>query len=307
MKLELRQLRHLLALDKYRNFARAAEAIGISQPALTRSIQTLESSIGARVFDRDRKRVEPTAVGLRLIEQAALLLGQVRNLEREVQRIISLEGGQLFIGAGPYPAEISVGIAVGRMVRLHPDIKIDVLTGDWPDLTKRILAGELDIAVAETSLAQEDDRLAVEQLPPHQAYYFCRPGHPLTKQADLEIDDIRRYPLVATSLPARMIRWTGRTSPDHGDDSLNGPASSEVRTTSVLMIRQIVQQCDAVGLALEGQIEQEVALGRLVSLPLRVPELKSGYGIIRLAHRTLSPAAEVFVGLLREAEAEIER
>ena len=155
MKLDLRQLRHLLALDKYRNFARAAEAVGITQPALTRSIQTLENSLGARLFDRDRKRVEPTTLGSRLIEQAAHLLNAARDLERELERAINLEGGHLYVGAGPYPAEISVGVAVGRMIRLHPSIKIDVLTGDWPDLTKRILAGELDVAIAETSLAQD--------------------------------------------------------------------------------------------------------------------------------------------------------
>jgi len=306
MKLELRQLRHVLALDKYRNFARAAEAIGITQPALTRSIQTLENSIGARIFDRNRKRVEPTAVGLQLIEQATLLLGQVRILEREVQRTINLDGGQLFIGAGPYAAEISVGIAVGRMVRLHPSIRIDVVTGDWPDLTKRILAGELDVAIAETSLAREDDRLDVEQLPPHQAFYFCRRGHPLVEQASLTIDDVRRYPLVATTIPARLIESLGRRNPDEGGDGMDGAPATDIRTTSAHMIRQIVQHCDAVGLALSRQIEGEIALGPLVRLPLHVPELRSGYGIIRPAHRTLSPAAAVFVGLLREVEAGIE-
>lgn len=306
MKLDLRQLRHVLALDKYRNFARAAEAIGITQPALTRSIQTLENSIGARIFDRDRKRVEPTTVGLRLIEQATLLLGQARILEREVQRTINLEGGQLFIGAGPYPAEISVGIAVGRMVRRHPSIRVDVLTGDWPDLTKRILAGELDVAIAETSLAQEDDRLTVEQLPRHQAFYFCRPGHPLLEQASLTVDDVQQYPLVATSIPARLVKSTGRRNPDEDSNGMDGAPVTEVRTTSAHMIRQIVQHCDAVGLALPQQIEQEVTLGRLVRLPLQVPALATAYGIIRLAHRTLSPAAELLVGLLREVEAGIE-
>jgi len=66
MKLDLRQLRHVLALDRHRNFGRAAEAIGLTQPALSRSLQALEDEIGARLFDRDRSRVEPTAVGARL-------------------------------------------------------------------------------------------------------------------------------------------------------------------------------------------------------------------------------------------------
>jgi DNA-binding transcriptional LysR family regulator len=54
MNIDLRQCRHVLALDRHRSFARAADALGLTQPALTRSLQALEKSIGARLFDRDR-------------------------------------------------------------------------------------------------------------------------------------------------------------------------------------------------------------------------------------------------------------
>ena len=76
MNIDLRRCRHVLALDLHRNFARAAESLGLTQPALTRSLQALEKSIGARLFDRDRARVEPTPVGQRLIERARLLVNQ---------------------------------------------------------------------------------------------------------------------------------------------------------------------------------------------------------------------------------------
>ena len=78
MNIDLRQLRHVLALDQYRNFARAASALGLTQPALSRSIQALEKSIGGRLFDRDRTRVEPTPVGERLIAEARPLLAPPR-------------------------------------------------------------------------------------------------------------------------------------------------------------------------------------------------------------------------------------
>jgi DNA-binding transcriptional LysR family regulator len=307
MRLELRQLRHLLALDRYRNFARAAENIGLTQPALTRSIQTLEESVGARLFDRDRSRVEPTRIGARLIEESRALLQQTEQLQRTIQGLVGAEEGPLSIGAGPYPADVSVGIAVGRMLRKHPRLKISVAGGDWPELTKRVLSGELELAIAESSLACDDKRLAVEELPAHQVHYFCRSGHPLTALPEVAPDDVRAYPLVATSLPSRVIAALGRSRSDASLDKLDETPTVEARTSTFHMVLQIVQHSDAVSAGLPSQIEQDVALGRLVRLPLEVPGLQTGYGIIRLAHRTLSPAADLFVEQLREVERELER
>jgi len=305
MKLELRQLRHVLALERYRNFARAAESIGLTQPALTRSIQTLEESVGARLFDRDRSRVEPTRIGARLIEESRALLQQSEQLQRTIQGLVGAEEGPLSIGAGPYAADVSVGIAVGRMLLKHPRLKISVAGGDWPELTRRVLSGELEVAIAEASLARGDRRLAVEELPAHQAYYFCRAGHPLTELPGVTVDDVHRFPLVATSLPSRVIAPLGRSRSDASLDELDETPTGEARTSTFHMVLQIVQHSDAVSAGLPSQIAQDVALGRLVQLPIEVPGLQTGYGIIRLAHRTLSPAAELFVDVLREVEREV--
>jgi DNA-binding transcriptional LysR family regulator len=302
MRLELRQLRHLLALNKYRSFARAAEALGLTQPALTRSIQTLEEHVGARLFDRDRSRVEPTVVGTRLIQESEMLLGRAEEVVREIQRITGLKGGTLRIGAGPVPASTSVGVAVGRLLQLHSGLKCELAVADWPTLTRQVLSGELELAVAEASLAREDRRLVVDELEKHRGSYFCRAGHPLTKLSKITTEDALRYPLVATSLPTRLAKALGRSRADASLDESEADSASEVRTSSYDVIRTIVWSSDAVSIALPAQIERDVALGTLVALRVDGAEIISDYGIIRLAHRSLSPAAEQFVNLLKEVE-----
>jgi DNA-binding transcriptional LysR family regulator len=301
MKLDLRQLRHVLAIDQHRNFARAAEAIGLTQPALSRSLQTLEDAIGARIFDR-HPRVMPTAVGARLIEQAEPLVAQAREVERDLQLMIGLEGGLLRIGAGPFPADISVGTAIGHLVRRYPKIVIDLSVGDWPELTRRVIDGELDIAVAETSLAVDDERLTVEPLPRHQGVFYCRAGHALASRAELSLDDLTPFPLVMTSLPPRLFTHLGRQLSPLRSDLPDGVAAAEIRAETVVLARQVVLASDALSVALPLQIAADVAAGRLVQLPLELPWLNTAYGIIRLAHRTPSPAAVEFLGLLREVE-----
>lgn len=302
MKLDLRQLRHVLAIDRHRSFARAAEAIGLTQPALSRSIQALEESIGARIFDRDRARVEPTAVGARLIEQAEPLVARARDVERDIALMVGLEGGLLRVGAGPFPADISVGTAIGRLVQRHPKIVIDLSVDDWPALTQRVASGELDVVVAETSLAVDDERLVIEPLPPHKGVFYCRAGHPLASQPELTLDDVKPYPLVLTSLPPRLFVHLGRTMSPLRSDLTEGVAAAEIRTENFSLARQVVLESDAVSAATPHQIATDVALGRLSVLPLDVPWLATAYGIIRLARRTPSPAAVEFLELLRGVE-----
>jgi DNA-binding transcriptional LysR family regulator len=305
MKLDLRQLRHVLALNRYRNFARAAEAIGLSQPALTRSLQNLEQTIGARLFDRDRNRMEPTALGERLIAQAAPLVTMARELERDLEQVIHLEGGLLRIGAGPFPAEISVGTAVGRLVRHHPGLLVDLSVDDWPELMRRVLLGELDVAICELSLAMENEQLVAEALPRHQARFYCRAGHPLAGRSDLTIEDVKRYPLAMTSVPPRLSLLTDGHEPTRRNDLPEGASTGEIRAETVFLACQIVLESDAVSAALPRQIERDVALGKLVILPLEMPSLHTGYGIVRLARRTPSPAVMEFLKLLREVESSL--
>jgi len=305
MHLALRQLRHVLALDHFRNFARAADALGLTQPALSRSIQLLERSIGAKLFDRDRSRVDPTVIGERLIEQARALVNHASDVEKDLQQVLGLEVGLLRVGAGPYSADISVGTAVGRLSRAHPGIRVDVSVDDWTTLIQRVLVGEIDMAIAELSLAIDDARLIVEPLPVHQARFFCRAGHRLANVSAPTLDDIRRYPLVAPSLPARLAQLTDSKNSRTPYGLPATVAAPEIRVGTFDLARRIIMESDAVGIALVTQIAGEVALGKLVALPLELPWLKTNFGIIRLANRTPAPAAVAFMAILREIESGI--
>ena len=306
MKLDLRQLRYVLALDRHRNFARAAEDIGISQPALSRSIQVLEQAVGTKLFDRDRAGLEPTAVGARLIELARPLVTQARVAERELEQLLDLAGGLVRIGAGPYASEISVGKAVGRLAARHPAIRADVLVADWPELYRMVLADELDVAVAEISHATGDERIVVEPLPEHQAYFFCRAGHPLAGRADLTAEHVLACPLAVTLVPRRLLGHLGTAAGSRMDDPREGTTTPHIRVETPYLARAVVRESDAIGVALPTQIEHDIALGDVVMLSLRLPWLKTRYGILRLARRTLSPAAIEFLQVLREVEQAIE-
>jgi DNA-binding transcriptional LysR family regulator len=300
MSLDLRQLRHFVEVARCRNYAQAAHSLGLSQPTLTRSVQALERQLGARLLDRGRQGAEPTPVGLELLRRAQALLQGAEEAEREIGWLLGLDTGLLRIGAGAYPAEISIGEAAARLSQRHPGLRVDIAVDDWSELIEAVVAGTIDVAVAELASAENDERLGVEALPQHHGWFFCRTGHPLASAGqELTLAAVKGFPIATTSVPPRMQALL-RTK---GVEGLAEARRIRVDTFSLML--RIVRQTDAIGMASRRMLKDELAAGRVVLLPLDLPWLVTRYGIIQLARRTPSPAAAAFVQLLREVEGEV--
>jgi DNA-binding transcriptional LysR family regulator len=302
---ELRLLRHALALARYRNFARAAEALHLTQPSLSRSIAVLESDLGVRLFDRSKSGVRPTTYGELLLQRGAALVGGEEELRREIQLLAGLETGTLCIGAAPYPSEISVADATGRLLNRHPNLNIEVLCSDPDEIARRVLAGQFDVGIGNHRAVADTPRLRFDPLPQHRIYIACRPGHPLAGRRDLTRDDVLRYPMATTVLPgpqgaaAATGGRAGRLDPSSG---LFMPA---VHVNSLSIACRIAGGSDALFPATAAMLEPEIAAGRLVALDFAAPETRTEYGIITLTDRTLAPVTLAFLDLLREVESEV--
>ena len=101
-----RRLRHLLLLVEYAHFGRAAAALNISQPALTKSIQALEAELGVMLLDRKRGAVVLTAFGELVVQRSRALLNAEEDLLREITLLAGLEIGSLRVALGPPRGEV---------------------------------------------------------------------------------------------------------------------------------------------------------------------------------------------------------
>ena len=302
--IDLRLAHCALMLDKHRSFARAAAAVGVTQPTFSRSIAALEANLGVRLFDRSRRRVEPTAEGRVFLAHAANLLAVAKQLREELQDLGGLRSGELSIGAGPYPLEISVLEAAARLSAKHPAVRIEIIEGQWREFMPKLLAGQIDIAVAETSVMAAEPRLTIELLPVHTGVAFCRPGHPLAGRRNLKLAEILAYPLVGVRIPPRLSAFLSYGSDVARADPRTGDLLPRITTTSFAGAREIVRRSDGVGFAALTQIAEDVRYGRLTTLDFDARDITTAYGIVRLVDRTPSPAALAFMQLLREVEDE---
>jgi len=273
--IEIRLLRNAIMLAEHRNYARAALALNISQPTLTRNIQTLENHIGARLFDRKTRTVLPTPVGEELLKHARLIVSSTLEMEDGLQHYLGLETGTLSIGAGLYAASL-LGPAIGRFMEQHPHIRINIEVDDWL-----------------TSGLNKTQDLEALNLIPHQAFFFCRRGHPLLKTALHSPSDLLQYPLILPTLPERVVP----------DDLPSIEQITAFQCNDMSVMKDTIASSNAIGMAIYGALGDQLKQKQFVALPFRLPELKTNYGILKKRGLSLSPAASAFVDLLVEIDA----
>lgn len=199
----LRLLKCALALHEHRNYARAAERLAISQPTLTRSIQDFERLLGVKLFDRNRRGVEPTAFGTVVLNSARRVALDIAELNREIALLKGLNVGELTIGAGPIVTQTWMPGAVAGLLTKYPKLKLRIIAYDWWDLGAALHDRRIDLGIGELDVVSDDPDIDIEPLPHRQARFFCRVGHRLARAKHLTISQIGEYPLVAPKLPKR--------------------------------------------------------------------------------------------------------
>ena len=259
-----------------------------------------------RLFDRTRKGVIPTAFGRVLLERGEAVLRSEANLRREIELLAGLEEGSLAIGAGPYPAEISVATAVARVASAHPRLRIRCTTADPDQVVRDVLAERIDVGIAGVAELEKDARLVVEPLPPLRVFLACRPGHPLAKESRLSLARAFEFPFVGTRLRGRQAAAAStRGAATAPDDPAVPDFIPQILVNSLAVARLVAQGSDAIFPGTAGILADDLAAGRLVTLDCDAPILRTTHGVLYLRDRTLAPAAREFIETLRAVEAEV--
>ncbi|TXI92848.1 MAG: LysR family transcriptional regulator [Aquabacterium sp.] len=304
MVIDLKRLRHLTALVQHGNFHRAAEALHLTQPALTRSIQALEAHVGAPLLTRHRTGVEPTELGRLLLRHAGALEGQVRDLDRELRLAKGLDLGELRVGVGPWGGSVLVGPVVGRLNALHPGLQLKLVLAPWQELPERARAREVDVVLGELREIEQLPDFECAPLSPHQVCVVARAGHPLTRQPSLRTADLFDWPLAGPNLPETALQALAALAAAAGvpPERLR-PGLLGVTCDSSGILSQVLQESDALSFMPRFMAEDDLRSGRLATLA--VPGLTQSvrFGAAWLRGRTLGGAGEKFVALLHAHDA----
>lgn len=289
MHIDLRQLRHFVALVEHRSFVAAAAAVNLSQSAFSRSIQGLEHQAGCRLVDRTSKELNPTKQGLLVLEHARRLVHGARNLANEISQFNGSQTGVVRFGAGPAPAGHLVPKAVGHFIGDYPQVRVQLQVDSWQELDRRLISEEIEFFVADTRQFEADPQYRVRRLRPQPWHFCCRAGHPLTARQRIRSAELFDYPLATTFRPPNirkvLVERSGRQ-----DFAPNVECEHGYALLNVLL------HSDAIGIAGPNNLAPFFSQGSLVLLDVadlgEMEERFTRYGIVSRVGYSLSPLAQ---------------
>ncbi|MDH1656642.1 LysR family transcriptional regulator [Pseudomonas mosselii] len=299
--MDLRQLRYFIALTEYRSFVRAAEAMGITQPAFSRAIQNLEQAFGCALVDRANKSLPPTPEGQVVLQHARRLVQGAAQLNNEVLQMTKLDAGELHFGSGPALAVRLVPQALQHFIERHPGIRTALLVDNAERLGQALRREQIEFFVDDVRPFEADPNFHTEPLTPRPGLFFCRPGHPLLAKDSLSTNDLFAYPLasalLAPGVRKRLANLSGRSD-----------FIPHLQTEHLAVLRSVVLASDAIGTASEEAVAEELAAGDLVrlhwrNLPPGLEVLSVRCGVISRSGYRLSPAARAMIDTLVSLDA----
>lgn len=260
--MELKQLRHFIAVVDHGTFSRAAIETAISQPALTRSIKMLEDRLGAVLLERTTRRVALTEAGSRLYRRAKLILNEVAVAEVDVQ-VGAKRAKPIRLGMAPMFAADILPNAISAFAKAHPGVEVDVKSGLFDTLADGLLQGELDLVFSNLPYASFDGSLRIDPLYDIEVVYLASADHPLSKATDIAFAALTEFPWAvigethAEDLYGYIFASRGQTR-----------SPIQLRTNSLSLLKSLVQQPPWITLLPRHMVTGEVTRGGLAVLPV---------------------------------------
>ena len=267
----LRHLRALVALSDLKLIARVSEALGVTQPAVSKQIAELERIVGVPVVTRDRNRLYLTPIGVRLADHARLALGQLDRAAFDIEAMTSGVSGSVSVGVVSSVAPNLMSGTIELFKRSTPQANVSVSEGHFVELLPQLEAGALDLVIARIWQPQElagIDQMALFSEP---IVVVAGHNHPLSQGGDVTWTDVTTYPWILPQ-PGSVAR--------QAVDALfaaNGlsPPNNTIASLSIALNLELLRAMPALGLLPQRLAQAQAARGETVILPLDTRDLLS--------------------------------
>lgn len=293
--MEIRVLKYFLAVAKEGSITKAANALHLTQPTLTRQLQDLEKELKQKLFIRGKYKISLTSEGMILKTRAQEIVDMVEKTEAEFQSISDVISGDIYIGCGETDSMKYLAEVMKDLQNEYPDIKFHIYSGNAEDVTEKLDKGLLDFGV----LIQPIDLSKYDNisLPEKDVWgVVTRKDNPLAEKDVIKVDDLIDIPILVSrqmspkySKDSGFLDWFGDKFCD-----LNISATYNLIFNAAIMVKA------GMGTALTlDKLANTSEDSELCFRPLH-PKLESGLDIVWKKNQIFSPAAKLFLKKLNK-------
>jgi len=294
--MDTRQLAAFCAVVERRSFSRAAEQLGVTQPAVSLQIRSLEKRLGHQLLDRSGRRVEPTEAGQRVYRNAQRMLGLEEQLLAELGE--EAEGeltGRLEIGASTGPGGTVIPLVLAEFQARHPEVHVALSVSDTQRVVDQVARRELELGVV--GAAPRHRGVSFEPFFRDEVVLACPPDHPFAGRT-ISLEELKGEPLVLMQEGAGVRQVI--------DDELR-ERGVRLRDLDVRLELGLQESARTAVLAGAGvtfisrtAIEADAAAGTLAIARVEGLEPVREIQLVRSSGRTETRAAQAFVEFARE-------
>jgi DNA-binding transcriptional LysR family regulator len=200
------QLRHFIELSANGSFSKSAEKLHLTQPALSRSIKSLEDELGEALFNRIGRKNELTPFGHHILLQARELVDAANNLKQSSKQTLPGYSGQLKLGLGSGPGALWMTPLLTYVANECPGARLDIARGATAMLVEQLRERLLDALILDIRFLSPSTDLKVEPLCELPGTFMCHKKHPLAKLKRVNFEQLLQYPIASTPLSDEVAR-----------------------------------------------------------------------------------------------------
>lgn len=299
MKLDEKHLIQLAAVVDAGGVTTAAAQLGLSQPAVSRTLSALEKRVGEPLFKPGRRPLEPTTLGAELARHGRVMLEASRKATETLTGFRAGSAGTVRISGVPFFMDAFISRMIGGFQTVEPDVRVEQGYGNLQDLETGIASNQLDLAICPLGLVEAAKGFQFTPILKAHNVVACRTGHPLLRRARIGTDDLVEYPwiaplpgspllsdlhalLLAIGLPEIGIRYSGG---------------------SLLSVFNYLEETDALTILPHSVTFAHRNDRQVTVLPIQIPQPPRSLGILRAAGPQLPAAKALSIHIVRQFDA----
>jgi DNA-binding transcriptional LysR family regulator len=294
--MDTKQLAAFCAVVERKSFSQAAERLGVTQPAVSLQIRSLEERLGQRLLDRSGRRVEPTEAGLRLYRGAQRLLALEQQLVEDV--VGENEGelrGELAIGAATGPGATVVPVLLCEFQQQNPEVRVGLTISDTQHVVEAVATRELELGVVGATPRHRS--VAYEPFFRDEVVLVCPPAH-LFAGRTIGIEDLKSEQLIV------MQEGAGVRQVLEEELRKRGKRLRDLDVRLELGLQESVKSAVEAGFGVtfisRSAVESELAVGTLATARVRGLQPARQISLVRASGRVATRVTEAFVDFAKQ-------